>query len=403
MIHVLGGTYLERCREPEWNFLFGSGLRAAIQLRTMGSRVRLHTLVGKADHTLLLTRAAEHGIEVRASEVPQTILFDYNHGLSTPSILPDPRRNDYPHKLPTVSVDVPNAVCFGFIEGNLEVRGKQVVYDPQSPTKPAPFRGSGCEADQLAIVANRSELFQLSGRTNLESACKRVLANERAEVVVAKLGPAGCLVVTKKTSALVPAFRTKRVFPIGSGDTFSAAFARAWIDEGINPERSARWASKAAALFCESCFPSTRKAVLNSSLRPLRMLPRRDHQQVYLAGPFFNTGQRWVIEELRNSLLNCHLKVFSPLHDVGHGAAETVYAPDMAGLRRSSVVLACLDGLDSGTLYEVGYAHALGHKVIVIVGSERAEDLKMIYGGGCEVVSDLTTAVYLTSWAACCK
>lgn len=403
MIHVVGGTYLERCREPEWNFLFGSGLRAAIQLRAMGSRVRLHTLVGDAEHKLLLTRAAEHGIDVRASAVPNTILFDYNHGLSTPSIVPDPRRNDYLHELPIVSVDVTNAVCFGFIEGKLQVRGNQVVYDPQSPTKPAPFRGSDCQADRLAIIANRSELFQLAGGTNIESACKRVLANERAEVVVAKMGPAGCLVVTKRATAVVPAFRTKHVFPIGSGDTFSAAFARVWIDEGLNPARSARWASKAAALFCESCFPSTRKAVLKSSLRPLRMLPKREHQQVYLAGPFFDTGQRWVIEESRNSLLNCNLKVFSPLHDVGHGAAENVYAPDMAGLRKSGVVLACLDGLDSGTLYEVGYAHALGHKVIVLVGSERAEDLKMIYGGGCDVVSDLTTAVYLTSWAACCK
>jgi hypothetical protein len=369
----------------------------------MGSRVRLHTLVGGSDRELLLARAAELGIDVIASQVPNTILFDYNHGLSTPSIQPDPRRNDYPHKLPTVSVDVPNAVCFGFIEGILRVRGGQVVYDPQSPTKPAPFRGSGCKADRLAIIANRSELFQLSRSTNVESACRRVLANERAEVVVAKIGPAGCLVVTERTTVAVPAFRTAHVFPIGSGDTFSAAFARAWIDEGLNPVRSARWASKAAALFCESRFPSTRKAVLKSSLRPLRMLPKREHQQVYLAGPFFNTGQRWLIEELRNSLLNCDLKVFSPLHDVGHGAAENVYAPDMAGLRRSGVVLACLDGMDPGTLYEVGYAQALGHKVIVLVGSERIEDLKMIYGGGCDVVSDLTTAVYLTSWAACCK
>ncbi len=403
MIHVAGGSYFERCREPDWRFLFGSGLRAAIQLRALGSRVRLHTFVSDRDRDLLKARAAEHGIAVSAHSVPSTIVFDYDHGLATPTIIPDPRRRDYRADFPELPVTAKNLVCFGLIEGQLKVSGDQVVYDPQSPTEPASFRKAGCEANRLAIIANRSELSQLSGSKNIEAACRTVLRREKAEVVVAKLGPAGCFVVTAGGATAVPAFRTQTVFPIGSGDTFSAAFAHAWIEEKMSPAASARFASRAAALYCQSRFPHSKRAITGNSLDPLRLLPVRERKQVYLAGPFFNAGERWVIEQLRVALLNSNVRVFSPLHDVGHGDAGDVYGPDMKGLWESGVVLAWLDGLDAGTLYEIGYAHALGRKVIVFVGPERPEDLKMITGGGCHVVDDLTTAVYLTTWAANCR
>lgn len=403
MIHVVGGCYFEQCREPDWNFLFGSGLRAAIQLRELGSRVRLHTFVADRDHGLLNARAADYGIAVSAKSVPSTIVFDYDHGLATPTIIPDPRRRDYRRDFPELRVSAKNLVCFGIIEGQLKVKGEQVVYDPQSPTEPASFRQAGCEASRLAIIANRAELSALSGSKSIEAACKAVLRRENAEVVVAKLGPAGCLVVTAHGATAVPAFRTETVFPIGSGDTFSAAFAHAWIEDKMSPAASARFASRAAALYCQSRFPHSKRSITKQDLNPLRLLPARERKQVYLAGPFFNAGERWVIEQLRTALLNSKVRVFSPLHDVGHGDAGDVYGPDIKGLRDSGVVLAWLDGLDAGTLYEIGYAHALGRKVIVFVGPERPEDLKMISGGGCHVVNDLTTAVYLAAWAANCR
>jgi hypothetical protein len=363
----------------------------------------LHTFVADRDRGLLNARAAQHGISVSTHSVAATIVFDYDHGLATPTIIPDPRRHDYHGDFPKLPVTAKNLVCFGLIEGRLKVSGDQVVYDPQSPTEPAPFREAGCEASRLAIIANRSELSQLSGKVDIETACKTVLRREKAEIVVAKLGPAGCLVATKSGVTTVPAFRTKTVFPIGSGDTFSAAFAHAWIKERMAPAASARFASRAAALYCQSRFPHSKRAILGKSLSPLRLLPVHARKQVYLAGPFFNAGERWVIEQLRGALLNSNVRVFSPLHNVGHGDAGDVYGPDIDGLLDSGVVLAWLDGLDAGTLYEIGYAHALGRKVIVFVGPERPEDLKMITGGGCHVVDDLTTAVYLTAWAANCR
>lgn len=403
MIDVVGGCYLEHCREPSWSFLFGSGLRAALQLRLMRSRVRLHTLIAGAQRDLLRHVAEPAGITLDAQPIPETIHFDYDHGLSVPVITPDPRTRDYPHDLPVLSVKANKVLCFGLIEGRSKITATEVVYDPQSPTTPLSFRKSGGVADRLAVVANRSELGRLTGTSDLRNACRRLLNSEDAEVVIAKMGPAGCLVATRKKMTTVPAFRTDGVFPIGSGDVFSAAFAKSWLEDGEPPENAAHFASRAAALYCGSKAFASAAAIAKAPLVALEYLAPRQHKQVYLAGPFFNAGQRWLIEQARSSLLDCGIKVFSPLHDVGRGVAAEVYGPDIEGLKTSSVMLACLDGLDPGTLYEIGYAHALGLQVVVLVGAEREEDLKMIQGGGSLIVDDFTTAVYLAAWAATCK
>jgi nucleoside 2-deoxyribosyltransferase len=92
--------------------------------------------------------------------------------------------------------------------------------------------------------------------------------------------------------------------------------------------------------------------------------------------------------------------VFSPYHDVGIGAAEDVVPQDIEALDECQAVLAIVDGADAGTLFEVGYARAKGIRVIAIAENESAEPLKMLRGTGCEVHSDLTTAVYRAAWAA---
>ncbi|WP_236961022.1 nucleoside 2-deoxyribosyltransferase [Methylobacterium durans] len=122
---------------------------------------------------------------------------------------------------------------------------------------------------------------------------------------------------------------------------------------------------------------------------------------IYLAGPFFDLAQRWLVEEALERLQALGAPVFSPLHEVGMGrpAQETATA-DLEGLDRCAAVLALLDGADPGTLFEVGYARAHGKPVVVL--AERVEDLHltMLAGSGCAVVRDLTSALYRTVWAA---
>ena len=65
---------------------------------------------------------------------------------------------------------------------------------------------------------------------------------------------------------------------------------------------------------------------------------------------------------------------------------------------KSRAVFAVVDGLDAGTMFEVGYARALDIPVIACVQAEQEEDLKMLDGTGCKIFDDFVTAVYHTAW-----
>jgi sugar/nucleoside kinase (ribokinase family) len=73
-----------------------------------------------------------------------------------------------------------------------------------------------------------------------------------AEVVIVKMGPEGAFVWTNTGTSQVPAFRTNRVWKIGSGDCFVAHFANAWMHEQLTPAAAAEKASKATAYYCET-------------------------------------------------------------------------------------------------------------------------------------------------------
>jgi nucleoside 2-deoxyribosyltransferase len=120
--------------------------------------------------------------------------------------------------------------------------------------------------------------------------------------------------------------------------------------------------------------------------------------QVYLASPFFTLGERWVVEEALRGLQELGLKVFSPFHEIGPGIANVVAPADIAGIDASDRVFAVLDGTDSGTLFEVGYAVAKGIPVYAVAQNVSDEDLKMVQGSGCRVYSDFVTALHHTAW-----
>jgi nucleoside 2-deoxyribosyltransferase len=371
-----------------------------VTLARLQAGVHFSTFAGANQKRVLLGRA--DNITLHATDVEKTIGFHYFHTLSKPVVDPDRDVRACDREPKVINVEAEKVLRFGMVEGTAKVTAKMATYDPQMPGAPKPFRENGSSADRLAVVANRSEAEQMTGRKNPEAACKAILKTG-AEVAIVKCGPDGCLVGTSNGIASVPAYYSRRVWPIGTGDVFSALFANGWMELGMKPAEAADRASKGTSHFVQAGHGPTEEELRGKRFVPLRRLPRNRQKKVYLAGPFFNLSQRWLIEEFKVALQDAGLRVFSPLHDVGSGTAEAVYEPDIKGLKQSGVVLACLDGLDPGTIYEVGYAHSLGLKVIVFVSSERAEDLKMIQGGGSEITDDFATALYFTIWAATCE
>lgn len=402
VICVVGGSYGEECAFPRRRIFRGSGGRAAALLSSSGMHTTLNTVVGRNDLEQAQALASRLGYQLQPTLTDQSVWFRYRFPLGRPDL--------YPPNVTTQSqspVSVENALVYGMVEGRPKVTAKMAVYDPQDGRASRHFADNGSSADVLAQVVSWSEGRALTGFDEPQDIAAALLSQPGTTVAIVKCGPQGALVATNSDQAWVHSFPTKNVYKIGSGDVFSAAFAYGWMCLEQAPVAAAWFASRCAAHYVEhgvDRFTAQLLTILRSESEAAHVTHGRGARrsipqgQIYLAGPFFNVGQQWVIDEARGALRDMGFSVFSPIHDVGEGLASDIAGADLAALEKSQIVLAILDGLDPGTLFEVGYARARGIPVVVAAEDVRPSALTMIEGSGCDVVQDLTTAIYRTCW-----
>lgn len=87
---------------------------------------------------------------------------------------------------------------------------------------------------------------------------------------------------------------------------------------------------------------------------------------IYVAGPLFNTHERWYLEQIADALEQAGHRTFLPHRDAGllelrtPSAQVKVFRDDIAALEACEVCVALLTGpdQDSGTSAELGYMHA---------------------------------------------
>lgn len=328
--------------------------------------------------------------------IPQKITFEYLHPLSRPKLFPAIRPEQEPLK-----VDGDVILRFGFVEGDAVVSGRRVVYDPQTGAEPRPFIENGSTCDELAVVLNAREAFLATQKEPAEAAAE-LIAKWGAKIVVVKLGTQGALVCEASGAAnKVDAFRSDRVFKIGSGDIFSAVFTHCWGERHLPPVTAAQHASAAVAQYVET--RSLPFATLPDGAGRLSCGSKTPAPFIYLAGPFFDVSQRWLIDEALALLEGLGAEVFSPIHHVG--SAENVPNAahlDLEELKKVDAVLAFVDSKDPGTVLEAGYARALKAPKPVVVLAERLRphELTMFKGSDCFVTDDFATALYRAVWAA---
>lgn len=397
---VVGGIYRERCARPQWDEIYGSAGRAASALARMDAKVELHAYADALSEETIRSRAAFERFVFEPILVLQTLTFDYHHGLDVPRI---GGRGEIKE---AIQVKAKNVVRFGMLQGDAVVRADRVVYDPQDGIAPASYGANGSSARHLAIVLNRAEAELLTGRKGQTTGriARAVRRQEGADAVVIKNGPQGALVLEGNSLTQVPAFASERVWKIGSGDMFVAHFAYHWLANRRSAARSAALASRATAFYCETRGAPSANQLAEFSRPPV--LPsarfrRGRRPRVYLAGPFFTLATLWMVEQARACLAGAGLDVLSPYHDVGHGSALDVVPRDLEAIEAADIVFAIGDGMDPGTVYEVGYARAQGKPVIVYCEDETAEAQKMMQGSGCFLVDDFVSAIYRALWIAC--
>jgi nucleoside 2-deoxyribosyltransferase len=401
---VVGGTYSEVCFEPIWEQIFGSGFRAVnLFLENYPSQsIDFYTCSDKEvkAHLDYYKKIYPH-LTIQNTEVFKSPAFHYDHPLKTPTIFPRP--DLYREVDISLNAKGEHILAYGLLEAQIILEGEKIVYDPQSPVNPIPFSKTGSKASQLITIINKSEASIIVGSGEISQIRDYFFEIEHCHALILKMGAQGAMVFEglEKEPTVIPVYRTQNVWPIGSGDVFSAYFAFNWF-KGTEITKSAKLASKATAHYCNTKSLSIGEH-LESLPFPELISERTPKGKIYLAGPFFTFNQRWLVNEVWNALKSYGLNVFSPFHDVGHGKAKDVVDKDLKGLDESEIVFAIIDGLDSGTLFEVGYAVSQKKKVIAYVQNENEESLKMLEGSGCIIEDDLTTAIYKTFWELASK
>lgn len=391
---IAGGSYREVCQHPQWDALFGSGLRAAAALSSLSPGTELYTYGPETWRNDIAASAGAFSFNAFVHPSPDEIAFHYFHPLSRVMILPQQRQS-----APTFVVEGDVVLRFGFLEGDAIVHARAAIYDPQTGAEPPRFRDNGSTVDRLAVVLNEWEA-ELATGVGGHASGPALLEREEAEVAIIKSGPRGAMVhQVGRPPVLVPPYRTEKVFKIGSGDIFSAAFAYYWAERGFDPVSAADAASRSASHFVSG--PNLPLPDVDGLKVGPPMIAGASPRKVYLAGPFFHLSQRWLIDETLDCLERLDLEVFSPLHDVGAGGGARRIAPaDLAGLSECGVVLALLDGIDTGTVFETGHATAMGKRIVGLAERVEPYQLTMLEGTGARITRDFTTALYMAAWEA---
>ncbi|MDA4848613.1 PfkB family carbohydrate kinase [Hoeflea poritis] len=403
---VAGGYYREICVSPKHDELFGSGARAAFAIASAGTDVGWHYYCPKSQQQIASVAISSPYLRHHPHTSGEIVSFTYFHPLSEPEYRP----SDLP-RCENIVVEDANILRFGFMEGDAIVHGDRVVFDPQSPKKPVSFKENGSTAKSLAVVLNAQEVRTLGKDQDELQAVRNVQQSEDASVVLVKSGPHGCRIYVGDTfRGTVPPYRTDRVYKIGSGDIFSAAFAYHWAEKGMAPDLAADAASRCVARYCNSRRPTVLLDDETSTLEPVAI--KDEKAKVYIAGPFFTMAELWLVEQACRALDSLGVSFFSPYHEAGllrdhtddqaqQKEIERVVEADIKGLSECKAVFAILDGCDPGTIFEIGWAVRHNIPVVALSQNPKPADQTMVRGSrNCSISDDFASAIYRVAWEA---
>ncbi len=109
---------------------------------------------------------------------------------------------------------------------------------------------------------------------------------------------------------------------------------------------------------------------------------------IYIAGPLFNSHERWYLERVAETLEAAGYRTFLPHRDAGlvkSGSPEEryrIFHADIEALKACDFCVALLTGADhdSGTSAELGYLYALEKPCIGITDDKRSNLNTIIWG-----------------------
>jgi len=253
---------------------------------------------------------------------------------------------------------------------------------------------------------NQHEARNFTGKDSLRDMLETLTTGEDSgDIAIIKCGASGAILQAGDQVEEIPVYETEQVWNIGSGDIFSGIFSVYWAELEYSPFEAAQKASLATAYYCNNGpLPIPEKPNEIDKFNPEEKDPTVGEKgpTVYLASPFFNLGDFWLVEEVRRILYSEGADVISPYHDIGRlenfEESEQVAEEDLAAIERADVVLGLVDNCDPGTYFELGYARKIGKPVVAYTNQVDQHRDIMLEGGGCKLCNDLSTAVFKAMW-----
>lgn len=394
MIIVIGGTYREIEYDDISLEIFGSGFRSSKFLLENNCEVKFYTS-GNSDvlNFLKENKKVYKNFSFQCQDYHEFITFKYCFSLDQPSIFPNLLNIT---KTEELSVQAQNIVAFGMLETEFKLDGNKIIYDPQTSIKPIKFSQIGT-ANELIYIVNKKEAEALASSKQIDEIKDFFFITEGTKAFIIKNGPFGATLYTEDGEINVPAYITKNVHKIGSGDIFTSSFAYYWMEKGMSISDAVLFASKSTASFCD------KKVYIDSSkpgFSDYKVFKYKDisSKQVYLASPFFSIADLILIDKVRSAFLDFGVNVFSPFHDIGIGNEIAIARKDLDGINNSEIIFLILDNLDSGTLVEAGYSFAKEKKMIGYQRTCNDSDILMLKPSEMKIFNHITTAIYHTIW-----
>lgn len=280
---IVGGTYLELCRYPKWQRLFGSGMRAAIAASGLSEGTVLHTYVPSVWKSDVEVTLSSFGIVGELAHTRHELIFEYLDTLQK-SYIPDVPGDDEQEQSLDVQGDV--VLRFGFMEGNAKVDGRTVVYVPQNSYEA--FHSNRSTAERLAMIVSEEELLGFGGLDHHVKPTEEILTRAAQNIFDMKPAPqvllsrdrlGGLQLFLSEAPILIKSYAAGSYFRIGVGDVLAAAFTHAWGELGMEPLDAADFAARSIAYFVEDArlplLPPPQLSGLRHSRKddqPLRLL-----------------------------------------------------------------------------------------------------------------------------------
>jgi hypothetical protein len=351
-------------------------------IANLSPSVRLHSYLEDPFFEEQRQRFGAYHVDLRSHRRSSPIVFAYFHPLSRPHI--EPLRADITRER-SITVSGESILRFGFLEGDAIVQAQRAVFDPQTWQAPHGFRENGSKAEELAIVLNELELRAMGKNDDLYLASRFLMDREEATLIVAKGGVRGATVFERAGQVHhVPAYRSSRVFKIGSGDVFSGVFAHLWAERKLPAIQAADLASRAVSTYCSS---GQLPLEVRDQTVSLNAIPTDVSGPIQVEGSARTLGQRFTLEEAQFLLRELGLNIID--------ASESDDS-----LRKPAALLLLADGLTDDECGTIIRTKGAEFPIVVLRETGPLIGVSFRTGGAIRVTDDFTTAIYFAAWAA---